>query len=158
MADDGFLHLEHDIFPTPGDGITALGLRDVWDSYFKDGSIGQLIDELLSRANARGSRGVVLTFSGVVVLSAEHLSLAQQSGITSLILYGPEEYCLRAFLEREERTGRRLTAEHWRRNNVDVYPQIGRLEFAPYRLPVFDADGVRLDVLALALDRIGRIA
>lgn len=152
LAGHGFVHLEHDIYPESGDGIDVLGLREVWDAFLEGGWTQPLIDELLLRA-VRG-RGVVLTFSGIVVLPTERLLLARDRGIAAVILYGTAADCLNAFLERERHTGRGLTLQHWVANNRQSYIAFSLPDLEPFRLPVFDSRGRRVDLVAAVLERL----
>ncbi len=138
LEDDlALLHLEHDIYPEPGDGMDALGLRAEWNVFHDCGDASALVKLLDRRAVAGGMTGTVLTFSGVVVLHPDALRRAEMAGIATLILYGPGSACVNSFLAREKATGRNLGFEHWVLNNKRCYMNLSSPAFAPWRVNAF---------------------
>jgi hypothetical protein len=52
--DLALLHLEHDIYPEPGNGIDALGLRAEWNAFHDRGDASALVKVLESKAWSAG--------------------------------------------------------------------------------------------------------
>jgi hypothetical protein len=137
VAEDlAFLHLEIDQWPN-GDGIDLASLRPQWDR-FLDGSAGPLAEELRLRVASIGRAGTVLTFPGRTVLPVPRIAAAIAVGIVVVVLYGTGAECLDAFLAREAATSRGLGVGHWIENNRDIYAELSRPDYAPYRVAVFD--------------------
>lgn len=112
MAEDiAFIHL--DIDPGGVDGIDACNLRDEWIAYGK-GDPRPMAESCRERARAAGAAGVVLSFPSMV-FSRGQIDAGRDAAILSLVLYGSDDRCLRAFLEREEGTGRGFDARRWHR-------------------------------------------
>jgi len=137
LDDLAMLHLEHDIYPEPGDGIDSLGLRAQWNPFCACGDASALVKLLEGRAAEAGKTGTVLTFSGVVVLPPDILRRAEVAGIATVVLYGSGSACVNAFLTREKATGRNLGFEHWVLNNNRCYMALSSPEFAPWRIDAF---------------------
>jgi hypothetical protein len=137
-----YLHIEIDRWPD-GDGIDVAGIRKEWDAYYSKGSIIPLRSVLQSRAAQADRSGTVLTFPGRLVLPPYLIESSRPERIATIVLYGSGAECLDAFLAREKSEGRGLGVDHWIQNNADVYAQVSRPEYAPYRITAFRPDGRR---------------
>lgn len=127
-----------------------------WRSFLV-GDATPLIEELHRRAERARATACVVSFPSGVVFSATQIEVAERAGMNVKILYGSEDDCIRAFLEREAKTGRGLDAGHWRRYNAETYRAMGRDEYAPYRVLAFTMNGERPlidDCLRVILRRV----
>ena len=136
----GWLHLEID--GPANDGINVYQLRAVWDEYYERFRPVSLHAELLSRADS--SQHIVLSFASNLVFSTQHVQ-AGRGYFNFAYLYGHPALCLRAFLEREQASGRRLQVDHW---NAYNYRTFGRLSVSlnqPLLIEAFTPEGARRD-------------
>ena len=136
------LWIEIDRFPD-GDGIDLANLRTEWDAFWNVCDAGVIATTLRERVLAKGACGAILTFPSLVVFSAEHLECLEQAGIRVLVLYGAEETCLAAFLQRERESGRNLSKEQWLHNNSHIQKRLGESSYERYRLMAFEAGRFR---------------
>lgn len=138
LAEDlNFLHIEVDRWPE-GDGIDLANLRIEWDTFLSSGNAEFLANKLCRIIKEGGKAGAVLTFSSLIVFQPHLIAQLASKGIAVVILYGSGAECLNAFLDRENKTGRRLPAEHWIVNNQNTYAEFSRPEYSQFRLPVFE--------------------
>ncbi len=136
----GFFHYEID--QTPHDGITHFGLRSQWDSFFEKSKADPLVKELTKRACVSGCPGAILSFPSnlLATLTAEHIA-ALHGKVKLIVLTGEPELCKRAFLQREQMTGRNYSASVWEAHNRSLYAVMQQKWLAPYLVPVFAEDG-----------------
>jgi len=71
------------------------------------------------------------------------IEAALLADIRTIILHGPPEWCLKAFLERESETGRLWDAGHWHRNNDRAASIYCGDSYADVRVAAFRRDGSR---------------
>jgi len=144
----GFFHYEID--QTPHDGITHFGLRSQWNAFFDESKAGPLVKELTKRACMSGCPGAILSFPANLLekLTREHVNaLAGQA--TLIVLTGDPELCKRAFLQREQATGRNYSAQVWEAHNRPLYAVMEQEWLSPYLVPVFNESGQRKTVQQL---------
>jgi hypothetical protein len=158
LRDDlDFLHLEIDRWDSGrGDGIDLEGLRGEWNAFWSSGDARRLAEAIRGRVAASENRGAVLTFASPLVLTLQQISAAADVGIRVLILFGSEAECLESFLRRENASGRRLDANHWRLNNAGSYARFRLPEYGPYRVMAFQ-DGRFRDRETLVAEVRGRV-
>jgi hypothetical protein len=134
-----WLHYEIDRYPD--DGIVLNGLRAEWDEFLRDMNAQPLATILQQRLQSASKIHAVLTFPSNLILPLGHIQAAAQAGMQAIYLYGSEENCIAAFLNREGQEG--LTREHWRKNNLGLYLEIRKPEYDPYKIEVFTENGDR---------------
>jgi len=137
----GWIFIEVDQYaPENGDGIDASGLRAQWNDFLVKGDCDQLLAVLRSRAVEAKAPGVIMCFPSRRELEKPHVSLIQ--GKIALIYFvGKVEYCVREFIAREDRTGRKLPLNHWHKNNQALSEQLKDPELKEYQIDVFNEDG-----------------
>ena len=141
----GFFHYEID--QTPHDGITHFGLRSQWDAFFDGMDAAPLIDELTRRSCRSGCPGAILSFPANLLaqLTSDHLD-ALQGKAKLIVLTGEADLCKRAFLQREQATGRNYSAQVWEAHNRPLYAVMKQPWLMPHLVSVFDAEGERKTV------------
>lgn len=145
----GWHYVEIDV-PLPGDGITENGLRGPWDAFQPEKPGERSRPRGLYRAIRRlapGHSHIVLSFSGCQIFEQYQLDAARPY-FHFAYLVGAEEYCRRAFINREEsaRTlpfGTDLPA-HWRYNNKRLLAALDAPHVRPFQVQVFEPDGRRV--------------
>ena len=144
----GFFHYEID--QTPHNGITHFGLRTQWDKFLDELEAGPLIKELTKRACMSGCPGAILSFPANLLpqITADHVE-ALSGKVRLIVLTGEPELCKRAFLQREQATGRNYSASVWEAHNRPLYAVLDQEWMSPFLLTVFDADGGRKTVKEL---------
>jgi hypothetical protein len=109
------------------------------------------------RAKAARAAGAVLSFP-TFGFSRAQLDAGAAVGISTLILYGSEERCLAAFLERERRTGRGFGAARWHQYNDEPLRVFGGPDYAEKRIEAFKPDGsrwLREEMVGMVKERLG---
>lgn len=141
----GFFHYEID--QTPHDGISHFGLRTEWDKFIDEFDSGPLIRELTKRSCMSGCPGAILSFPANLIgeLTADHIR-ALDGKVQLIVLTGQPELCKRAFLKREQQTGRNYSASVWEANNRSLYDVMAQDWLAPYLVEVFDINGEWISV------------
>jgi adenylate kinase family enzyme len=144
----GFFHYEID--QTPHDGITHFGLRTQWDAFFDKSKADSLVKELTKRACVSGCPGAILSFPSNLLakLKPEHTE-ALLGKVKLVVLTGDPELCKRAFLQREQETGRNYSAQVWEAHNRPLYSMMEQEWLSPYLVSVFNEDGERKSVQEL---------
>lgn len=144
----GFFHYEID--QTPHDGITHFGLRSQWDTFLKESKAGPLIKELTKRACMSGCPGAILSFPSNLLaqITQDHVE-ALDGKAKLIVLTGEPEFCKRAFLQREQETGRNYPATVWETNNRPLYTVMEQKWLMPFLVSVFHANGQRKTVQEL---------
>lgn len=140
-SDMGFLHLNIDL--EGSDGIDVNGLRLEWDTFMREGDARPLADVLRRKVQNARAAGAVLSFPSTAVFHRVLVDGASRAGIVTVILHARREQCLKQFLAREQRTGRRLTVDHWRHNNIRLAELYAGEEYQGERLAVFTKSGER---------------
>ena len=130
----GFFHYEID--QTPHNGITHFGLRSQWDAFFEEFNSAPLIKELTKRGCMSGCPGAILSFPA---------NLLSQL----IVLTGEPELCKRAFLQREQATGRNYSGGVWEAHNRPLYAVMDQGWLTPFLVSVFDENGERKTVQQL---------
>jgi hypothetical protein len=141
LANRGWLHLEIDRFPE-GDGIDFENIRSEWDDFWDRRTPGPLRRVLLGRAGA--STNVVLSFPSNAVFSPDRLE-AGRGYFYFAYLYGQPAHCLRAYLDREQATGRMLGANWWISNNLPTFGGLSLSFNHSLLIEAFTASGGRRD-------------
>ena len=100
-------------------------------------------EALQHHLKATAKTRAVLTFPGNLVLCPDRVIAASQAGLRTIYLYASADYCITAFLNREQQNGRNLDLVHWNSNNSRSYIQMSDPAFAPYRIHVFTSTGTR---------------
>ena len=144
----GFFHYEID--QTPHDGITHFGLRAQWDKFLDEFDADPLTNELTKRSCMSGCPGAILSFPSnlLSVLTADHIS-ALSGKARLIVLTGEPELCKRAFLQREQMTGRNYSASVWEAVNRPLYDVMAQEWLTPFLFSVFDGEGKRKTVQTL---------
>lgn len=140
-AKQNWLHLEIDQYPK--DGITLYNLRAEWVDFYENGNPNGFAEALQHHLKAAAKARAVLTFPGNLVLCPDRVIAASQAGLRTIYLYASADYCITAFLNREQQNGRNLDLVHWSSNNSRSYIQMSDPAFAPYRIHVFTSTGTR---------------
>jgi hypothetical protein len=146
-AKHGWFHLEIDQHPK--DGIDVNNLRPEWKRFYERFEPGALHKELSQRAGSLSR--VVLSHPGNQVFDPQHL----ESGVGYFhfaYLYGHPARCLKAFLAREQVSGRGLKADHWDHNNHLTFDRLSRSHNHRLLIEAFDADGERRDLDEIYVD------
>ena len=125
-----------------GSGVDELGLRGEWDRVWS-GEPVPFLDEVKRRANKYRTRGAIVSLPGTCLFPPHIATALQRAGALFIFLWGTEEQCLGAFLERERGSGRRLEAGHWRRNNAGIFAFAGSPKFQGQIVNTFDANESR---------------
>jgi hypothetical protein len=158
LAEDfQFLHLDNDKWHERTD-IDSEGLQEQWKHFYEGGHVDKLAAAIYKHVSKSRKRGAVLSFPSDVFLSINHILEAERFGIRTLVLYGPREKCLQAFLNREGITGRKLDETHWEKHNEKFYLYYNRSSLVPYRLEIFKAGIYRLDRTELLSKVQNRVA
>jgi hypothetical protein len=153
LAGRGWLHLEIDQHDQ-GDGIDLENLRSQWDDFWIRHDPSPLREEL--RRRAAGAPDMVLSFASSVVFSADHLhTAAGQFCVT--YLYGPPQFCLQAFLDRERSMPRELAISHWDKYNRETFGELSLSRNQPLLIEVFRKDGSRRDPKEIYADITSRM-
>ena len=144
----GFFHYEID--QTPHDGITHFGLRSQWDKFFDEFESGPLIKELTKRACVSGCPGAILSFPAKLLaeITKDHVDALDRKA-KLIVLTGEPEFCKRAFLQREQATGRNYSASVWEAHNRPLYTVMEQKWLSPFLVSVFHANGQRKTVQEL---------
>ena len=144
----GFFHYEID--QTPHDGITHFGLRSQWDTFFEEFKAAPLIKELTKRGCMSGCPGAILSFPANLLsqLTNDHIE-ALDGKAKLIVLTGEPELCKRAFLQREQATGRNYSAGVWEAHNRPLYTVMEQKWLSPFLVSVFHANGQRKTVQEL---------
>ena len=144
----GFFHYEID--QTPHDGIKHFGLRSQWETFLEEAKVTALIKELTKRACMTGCPGAILSFPSSLISTLTEKHIAALDGkITLIVLTGEPELCKRAFLQREQVTGRNYSGSVWESHNRPLYEVMRQEWLAPYLVPVFSEEGDRKTVQEL---------
>jgi len=144
----GFFHYEID--QTPHDGITHFGLRSQWDTFFEEFKAAPLIKELTKRGCMSGCPGAILSFPANLLsqLTKDHIE-ALDGKARLIVLTGEPEFCKRAFLQREQATGRNYSASVWEAHNRPLYAVMEKHWLSPHLVSVFHTNGQRKTVQEL---------
>lgn len=155
-ADLDFLHLNIDR-DDDKDGIDVNDLRREWDLFLHRFDSAPLAAAVRQMALSENRSGAVLSFASTTFFIRPLIEAAGLDDIRTVILDGPPEWCLKAFLERERRTGRLRDAGHWHRNNDKAASIYCSEAYADVRLAAFQPDGSRLarqDLVKAIRDRL----
>ncbi len=139
--DLNFLHINFDRWD--GEGMDEKIIINEWNDFFQNlaaENLKKVIDENIKIQNKQGA---VITFPSNVLPTIAHIRRAEKSGIRTVILYGPKEACMKAFLTREKAIGRNLGLDHWNKYNKLFYDGFSRSEFLPYTIDAFNNDDRR---------------
>jgi shikimate kinase len=132
-------HVETDLYRQ--DGIEVEQLREEWNIFSNVNDAAPLAKTLNQRIKLRECSGLIISFSSLTWLSDEQLLELCKNEIAPIILFAEREECLRSFLERERKTGRQLSANHWERHN-HCFDRFGRSGIEKFRIRTFES-GVR---------------
>jgi hypothetical protein len=135
LTRQNWLHFESDV-PSGRDGVTEAGLRSEWDGLYCRQQPDQFSAALETRAKAADRLGAVVSLPSLILFASSVLASCQQTGLTPVILFGSRDDCLRAFVDRECRTGRNLSVAHWDANNLQQ-SAFGSQEYAAFRIEAF---------------------
>lgn len=141
LQSQSWLYLEAD--QEGRNGIDELRLRQEWDDFWGGGNARPLAGELKRRMTEGNYNAVVLSLPSGAIPSPELMQKAKDL-LAIRILYADPRYCLRSFIERERRTGRGLSSEHWDQNNQEVFKKISTSSYHWLLVDVFEADGERV--------------
>ena len=135
------LHLEVDL---PGtDGINFHSLRSEWDAFHLRNAGERLAAEIRRRSEAAGKRGAILSFPSNMKFTPDRIAGAKAADMEVVIVWGSPEVCLRAFLDREQATGRGFDERRWHKFNREAAALYSGDAYEPLRLHAFTADGER---------------
>jgi hypothetical protein len=137
----GWLHCEADL--RDHDGIDALDLRNVWETFLNDKDPKPLASELERKRVGGPYVRVILTLPSMP-LAAEHLVRA--NGVLLIrFLSGPGWACFRNFTQRELAQGKRVGEGHWCVHNNRILDALNSPAYARHRLEAIRADGERIE-------------
>ena len=141
-TDDSFLHIEFDgNHPWESQGFPPEWDRDLSQVDFA------LVASIVRNQVDPGSRdAAVLSFATIHVFTAMQLERARAEGIVPIILWGTEDQCIAARIERSKKHRVRFnTADQvrYRRTNRDTFKAFSSSRYAAYRVEAFRPDGGR---------------
>ena len=135
--------------------FAANGFPSEWDNDFHKVDPAHLVDELRDRLDNEHA-GAVVSFPTVYVFTSEKLVEAAQFGATPVVLWGKQEYCIRAAEKRIEKKGGKFNLPRYERLNGPTFRAYGRPEYDAFRVEAFQEDGSRYpneNWLPLIMDR-----
>jgi len=142
LAEDlNFLFLEIDL---PGaSGIDSNDLRHEWNCFSRKRdpeAIASVLNKRIANANCSGA---ILSFPSDRIFTREEIDMARTVGIHTLILFGPPQLCIDAFLYRERVSGRGFDEKRWHSKNDAAVERYRGDDYADCRFDAFCADGCR---------------
>ena len=105
-----------------------------------------MLDALHSRISNENTNGIILSFPSTRLLTPQHVAAAGDVGIRTVFLWGPQNLCRQAALDRED--GRVNTESQYDKSNDRVFAMYGRPEFDAVRVDTFHG-GSRLSPAAI---------
>ena len=140
--DYAFLHLDID----QNHGFERNGFPKEWDKDFSKLDCAQVATHVRTSVAAQQRNGAVLSFPTAHVFSTQQIRDASRVGISTIVIWGPQESCLEVRRERQtKRIGRfsERDLEHYRRTNRRTFEIYARAEYAGFRVVAFRPDGSR---------------
>jgi hypothetical protein len=119
----------------PLDGIDQNGLRKQWDSFYINRAPEGLVEELTRQARQSQMIGSVLSLPSNAIIDHELLKFSEKYGLITILPFGEQEDCLKAFLERERETN--LGKQHWIQNNLRSYLEFSSAKYDRFRISTF---------------------
>ncbi len=95
--------------------------------------------EVRRRVVGEQRAGAVVSFPTIHVFSPEQLEAASRFGISTVVLWGPKEQCIKARRERSEKRGVRFYVARYEKKNRPSSEAYARSEYSEYRIEVFCA-------------------
>jgi hypothetical protein len=132
-----YLHVAVDRGDKPN-GLIAEGLTESWRKLLQ-GDPAPFARELHERA--KGKKGCVLTFYSVDIFAPDEIDRLAEHNIAVWYLYGPKEFCIEAYVGRENRPDR--DRAFWCQNNR-TYQRMGGPGLSSYRADIIKSSGERL--------------
>ncbi|MBI2834186.1 MAG: hypothetical protein HYX76_07140 [Acidobacteria bacterium] len=148
-----FLHLDID----QRHGFGANGLRREWHHFSSRSDARPLADALKRRAEATAKRGVFISLPSTRIVNFGQVEIARESGISTVLLWGPQELCRSARRNRDEVEGRAFDGGRYDRSNAEAFRVYGSAEFDVFRIAVFDPHGARRsseDIVATIIEAL----
>jgi len=144
-----WLHINVDEpYPPDGDGLDRMKLRKTWNQFFFKLRGRPLVNKIRKKFASSVRSSIVLSFPSDYVVDANHIRAIQRH-VKIVYLYGKQQSCLNAFLEREYANGRSLGEEHWRHHNLHLYEALDGTSLRPWVIEVFQKDGTRKSMATL---------
>ena len=135
-------------YPPNGDGLDKMKLRKTWNRFFFKFRGRPLVNKIRRKFASSTRSSIVLSFPSDYVVDANHIR-AIKGHVKIVYLYGKQQSCLNAFLERECVSGRFLDEEHWRHHNLHLYQALDGTSLRPWIIEVFQKNGTRKSMAAL---------
>jgi len=142
------LSLSLDLFHLDGDQHDAFkvhGLRKVWGEFWSDRNVHPLAQALRTLGAAKGREGVVVSLASRKkrLLDPDHVALARDAGIETIVLWGEEEFCRHARRRRDRENGRPWSRAKYDEGNRRAFELYGKSDYETARIDVFMPDGSR---------------
>ncbi len=139
-----WLHIDLDeTYPPRGDGTTdKMELKETCNQFFLKFRRRPMLSQIRKKLASSGRSHTVLSFPSNDVLNANHIR-AIKNRVRIVYLYGNQQRCLDAFLERERISGRCLDEEHWKFYNHELYETLNDSALRPWIIEAFQKDGTR---------------
>lgn len=138
------------------DGIDVFAIRREWDACHNDGEPTALAAAIRRMTRQRRASGAVLSFPSALIFDRALVENVRTAGITTILLSGRPEWCVRAFLERESRRARHLEEQHWHHYNDLAVRTYTDEWFSAISVPTFLSDGSRRPLAHIAGDILHR--
>lgn len=129
------------------------GLRDQWHTFSTELIVQPLLKVLQDRITTENTLGIILSFPSTRILTPGHVAAATAVGIRTVLLWGPEDLCRKAALDRND--GRVTTEAQYDKANRRVFAAYAPTEYDEIRVNTF-RDGSRLSP-EIIIDRVRRL-
>lgn len=113
-----------------------------WNQFFFKFRGRPLVSKIRNKFASPTHSRIVLSFPSDYVLDINHIR-AINSHVKIIYLYGNQQRCLNAFLQRERLSGRCFDEEHWQHNNHKLYEALDGQALRPWGVEAFHQDGTR---------------
>lgn len=140
-AEMHFLPLEIDL--EGPSGIDVYGLRHEWNCFSSQLDPAPLADAIRLKIASANCSGAVLSFPSDAIFNRDRINLGRRVGIHTVIMFGPVQLCIDAFLKREQTNGRGLDEKYWHLKNDPAVAVYGESDYDDCRFNAFSADGTR---------------
>ena len=118
-------------------------LEHYGDAFYDNLNPRRLANTLSLRGTKSNRSGTMLTLPSPVTLSAAHVEVAAEHGLTVVVAWGTLEHCVEAFHSRERQHPRGIGVNHWHHFNDACFTEYAKSTYGPLRLETFNADGSR---------------
>ena len=124
-------------------GFEVNGFPPEWDKDLSRVDFAQLATAVRSSVAVKERAGAVLSFPTIHVFTSEQLEAAFRVGISTVVLWGTEEWCIEARRVRSKRNRRKFDLRRYQEKNRHSFETYARPEYANVRVEAFRPDGSR---------------